>query len=825
MSLKVVYIAIETAISTWDAEVAAIHATTLKAGTAQMRRSVSYYIFGVFLIAAVVGAFVIHNASPAQAAAGDGGWVDHPGLVPDSPERDYPIILKTPLQGTLPRQTRVVDMIGPYIVSGGDFVNIELPNGGPIVNQPYLAIFDSRDKSLACTNLDVDDEVLSVAPGPEANTAIIGGRFDKVTGADGVQRTRNKIALIDLDTCEVDKSWIVTALNGKVTELAVTGNRLFLAGDFTSVAGTSIDHMAEVNLTTAALNTSFDPNFGGALSRAVVAMEASPDGSRLAIVHRATSISGVAMRGSAIFDISNPANITLTGHRMSTTVGNNNGDIGLNGIGRGIGVPYTRYFDIQAGAISPDFSTIVIVQGTATLSDFVTALPTTESVVQDNWQKFMRDSSFGAAATNDVVYVSGHFCKIDAGPGQTDLMAPNTGPSTCTGSNAVFNGTGVWRSQIAALDINTGRPMTWNPGHDAFVGGRAVTVVNRGLLMGFDGERSDLIRTGTTAFFDFGAPADPRDFQTCSAVVNGASVDVSWDAVPGVSSYVVRRNTKWVANAGNAFSYTDAPPSGTHTYFIRTTLDGVQRDVECDPTVTVAATAQTCTAVKNADDSITLTWDAVAGEDNYIVRRNGSYIATAGNVLTYTESPGDGVYTYVIRYKLNGFTTNTTCNPTITVAGGGGPGPDQDCTAVDNGDGTITLTWDAIPGEDNYIVRRNGVYLTTPGNVLTYTDSPGAAATYVIRSKMGGVTTNTTCVDGPAGPTPDCAVVDNGDGTVTLTWTAVAGEDNYIIRRNGNWAATAGNVLTFTVAGHTAGDAYIVRSNEAGVVTNWTCVF
>lgn len=775
-----------------------------------MSKNIASMTIALGIALCAIALVVAGPADDASAAAGDGGWVDHPGLVPDSPEGGYPIILGTPTifgvnnncpQGcSAPRTTRAIDLIGNYIVSGGDFLNIELQNG-TVVAQPYLSIVDWRTKQLVCTNLDVDDEVWSIAPGPEANTAIIGGRFDKVNGADGVERTRNKVALIDMDTCEVDKSWIVPGLNGKVTELAVRNNRLFIGGDFTQVAGNSIERLTEVNHDTGAVNTSFDFVFGGELSRAIVGMEVNPAGTRLGIIHRATSIAGQSMRGTAIFNISNPNAPTLTNHRMST---------GANA--------YSNYYDIQDGSISPDFTKMGIAQGTATVSDYATVIPTTEAAGQFGWQHFMRDSSFGIALTNDIAYVSGHFCKIDSGPGATSTMSPNTGPSTCTGSANFFGG--VWRTQMAALDINTGRPLTWNPGTNAFVGGRALTVVNRGLLAGFDGDRSDNIRTGSTAFFDFGAPADPRDDQTCSAVVNGGFVNVTWDSVPGIDNYIVRRNSSWLASPGNVTSYTDAPPAGTHTYRIRTVLDGVQRDVDCSPTVTVDVQTQTCTATKNADNSVSLSWDAIAGEDTYIVRRNGSYLSNVGNSLTFSESPGTGVFSYVIRSKRNGSTKNTTCNPSITIGNAGGA---QTCSVTDNGDGTITLDWDAIPGEDNYIVRRNGTYLLTAGNVLTYTDTPGAGgATYVIRSKMGATTTNTTCSDGPpAGQT--CTATVNG-GSVTLTWTAIAGENNYVIRRNGGWIANAGNTLSATVTGHGAGDTYVIRSSLGGVTTNTNCV-
>ncbi len=690
-----------------------------------MSKRVVPTVIALALVIFAIALVALSPANEASAAAGDGGWVDHPGLVPDTPERDYPIIRDD--AAGLPLQTRAIDLIGNYIISGGDFTTIELQDG-TLVSQPYLAIVDSRTKDLVCTNLDVDDAVWSIAPGPRDNTAVIGGRFDKVTGADGVERTRNKIALIDLETCSVDKTWIVSGLNGKVTELAVRNNRLFLGGDFTQVEGLANERLAEVSLDTGTHNPAMNFIFDGELSRAIVGMEVSPAGDRLGIVHRATSIAGQSMRGTAIFNISNPAAPSLTNHRMSTAANS-----------------YTYYYDIQDGSFSPDFTKIGIANGTATVSDYVSVIPTTEAAGQLTWQHFMRDSSFGIALTNDIAYVTGHFCKIDEGPGATAIMAPNSGPSTCTGSIG-FAG-GAWRTQLAALDINTGTPLTWNPGNDAFVGGRAITVVNRGLLVGFDGDRVDNIRTGTTAFFDFGAPEDPRVNQTCSAVVDGLNVNVSWDAVDGVTSYVVRRNARWLASPGNVTSYTDTPPAGTHTYYIRTTLDGVQWDTTCSPTVTVDPPGdfQTCTAVLNADDSITISYTAIPGEDSYNIRRNGSFVANVGASLSYTESPGDGVFTYVVRSRINGATTNTTCSPTITVDIPEPPA--QTCAVTDNGDGTVTLTWDAIAGEDVYTVRRNNSWIETLSNgELTYVAAGHTAGDeYVIRSRMAGVTTNTTC--------------------------------------------------------------------------------
>jgi len=236
---------------------------------------------------------------------------------------------------------------------------------------------------------------------------------------------------------------------------------------------------------------------------------------------------------------------------------------------------------------------------------------------------------------------------------------------------------------------------------------------------------------------------------------------------------------------------------------------------------------QSCTATLNADDSISLTWDSIAGEDSYSVRRNGSYLASTGNALSYTDDPGVGTWDYVIRSKDDGVTTNTSCGAPVTI--NTPPPATQTCSAVLNADDTITVSWDAIPGENSYGVRRNGTYLASAGNALSYTDDPGVGTwDYVIRSKDGGVTTNTSCgasitINTPPPATQTCSAVLNANNSVTLAWTAIAGEDDYSVRRNGSWRATAGNVLTFTETPGGGTWDYGIRSRTGGVTTNTSC--
>ena len=596
-----------------------------------MARRTTIPVVSVLLVL-LAGAFAL-SASPqvAGAAQGAAGFVDHEGLVPSEPALGYPRTLTTPLNVDMPRQSYAVDLVGRYLVSGGDFLNVELQDGS-VIRQEYLAIYDSVTKGLVCPELEIDDEVLAIAPGPYPESVFIGGRFNVLTDAAGVAHSSPKVALLRLDTCGVDPTFTVSGVNARVIELAVSGDRLFVAGDFTEISGQPIAHLAELNIVDGTVNPAMDFEFslmipdpnnpgseiqapGAEEGRRIVGMEPNEAGTRLALVHRATKVAGQYMRGTAIFDISNPVSPSLTPHRMDEDTN-----------------AYDRFFDIQDGGVDPGFTTIAFAQGTATSSDYVHAIPTGESDNQFLWRHFMRDSSFGVAVSNNAVYVSGHFCRIDAGPGVADEMSPNT-LSVCTGvlldggCGPCDSADGVWRSQLAALSITDGTPLTWNPGNSALVGGRGVAVVNRGLLVGYDGEfthgAATFRRVGTTAFFDFGSVDYPALDASCVATLNpDGTVAVSLS--PGTSDFTfwLYRDGTYIDAPFGSTAFVDDPGIGTHTYELRAWEWHVEgQAVACTPSINIAPLPP-CSGLTPTIEG-TLGGDSLTGTDGPDVIQGG----------------------------------------------------------------------------------------------------------------------------------------------------------------------------------------------------------
>ncbi|MCP3854710.1 MAG: hypothetical protein GY698_08255, partial [Actinomycetia bacterium] len=129
-----------------------------------------------------------------------------------------------------------------------------------------------------------------------------------------------------------------------------------------------------------------------------------------------------------------------------------------------------------------------------------------------------------------------------------------------------------------------------------------------------------------------------------------------------------------------------------------------------------------------------------------------------------------------------------------------------------------------------YVVRRDNGWLATV-NTLTYNDTPTAGDhSYVIRVWVGGGMQDISCQPDPitvtddGGPPPAvqaCAATIN-QGTVTLTWDAIAGGNAYQVRRDGAWLAGTGT-LTYDDSPGAGSYEYVIRSRQGGKLTDTIC--
>ncbi len=407
------------------------------------------------------------------------------GLVPERVRTDTPRIL----DGV------VVDMeqLGNRIIVAGDFTQVEPQAGQAAVGQKYLFAYDLETGAFdSAWNPQIDREVEQIIPDPDGSGLYVVGKFNNI---DGVKR--RKIARLNADG-SLDEAFKANA-NSKATAVAISpnGNRLFVGGAFTQIAGIDRAGLAELDPNTGAVKPGFTIGIaegigvGGTLS--VKGLAVTPNNSTLVVSASARKIGDQVRWGLATIDLSG-GNATLSPWR--TRLFEDNAD-------RAGGQFWFRGFDI-----SPDGSYFVITTSGGDrppTNDVAIRFPTAGGDnVQPAWITRNFDSTYAAAIDDDIVYIGGHFQYTEA-PGAANPYPGDPDRSYGFGGDvdaSVLGDQTIARQQVAALDPATGHSLGWNPGANGFNGVNSLRVIDRGLLLGHDGNIVGDKEVGRHGFFD-----------------------------------------------------------------------------------------------------------------------------------------------------------------------------------------------------------------------------------------------------------------------------------------------------------------------------------
>jgi hypothetical protein len=255
----------------------------------------------------------------------------------------------------------------------------------------------------------------------------------------------------------------------------------------------------------------------------------------------------------------------------------------------------------------------------------------------------------------------------------------------------------------------------------------------------------------------------------------------------------------------DSIHFRDTPPPGTYLYTMcaynacenspLATDQGTRLNV-MPQVLGVNATDGFCNAVQ-------ITWNDVAGEDSFQIRRNGLRTGSVGaNITAFTDIPSSGTYVYrVVAYNACGAgdSTGSDSGTRLPVLP-----PVPNVQATDGNCANIVITWSDIAGEDSFRVRRNGSLIgTVTANVTVFTDTP-SSGTYVYR-----VVAYNTCGEGdssgfdngtrlslPLSVIPTAS--DQGCDSIVVMWNGVTNADSFHVERNhASLAVLAGNVTRY----------------------------
>ncbi|MCM1056092.1 MAG: DUF6531 domain-containing protein [Firmicutes bacterium] len=290
---------------------------------------------------------------------------------------------------------------------------------------------------------------------------------------------------------------------------------------------------------------------------------------------------------------------------------------------------------------------------------------------------------------------------------------------------------------------------------------------------------------------------------------------ISWDPVSGATGYNVYFNNLTYNPTNTSITITGLPANHSYTYQVRAknaSEVGTYSDARTVSTVPSAPASSGVSAVAG-NDSVTVSWGAVAGAESYDVLFNGTVHNVKTNSATIAGLTANTSYTYQIRVRNADGAGSYSSAKTIRTA------PDVPAATAVSATNRVTVSWSAVSGASSYDLLFDGTtYRVTGTNKVISGLTAGAVCTYQVRSNSASGSSSysaaKTIMVAPNTPVGISATATSD--SVTVSWTAAAGASGYEVYFGGKTYETAATSLKITGLAYNTKYNYQVRSKNAG---------
>lgn len=301
------------------------------------------------------------------------------------------------------------------------------------------------------------------------------------------------------------------------------------------------------------------------------------------------------------------------------------------------------------------------------------------------------------------------------------------------------------------------------------------------------------------------------------------SLNISWNASPGATSYQLRRNGTLVYDHGDtSFTDTGLTPRAVYSYAVIASNAFGSSALSAAVSGTTVPLTPTGLTVGNATESaLAVSWNASKGATSYWLYHNGTLVYDGRNASFRDSGLTVGTsYSYTVRASnsagssaLSAPVSGTTLGVPPTAAG---------LTAGSATASSLSLSWTASPGATSYRLYRGRTQVYN-GSTAAYTDTELAASStysYTVQatntagtSALSAVVVGTTVPLAPAGLALGTAT----PKSISLSWAASAGARVYQLFRNGTQVYD-GIQTTYTDTGFSPGltYSYTVQATNSG---------